>query len=115
MKPGPKDAAYRILITGRELEELKRLTWQMAEAHGLDRRIEAYQGKHPITLYGWDLDCLIDVIADHLPFQRNTETGPAQDMRRFGGYLIASEGSTSTAKRLKDTAVTETIYNSPIS
>jgi hypothetical protein len=66
MKPGPKDTPYRILITGRELEELKKHTWQMAEAFGLDRRIEAYQGKRPITLYGWDLDCLIDVMSDAL-------------------------------------------------
>jgi hypothetical protein len=38
----------------------------MAEAFGLDRRIELYQGKRPITLYGWDLDCLVDVMADAL-------------------------------------------------
>ena len=66
MKPGPKDAAYRILITGRELEELKKLTWQMAEAYGLDRRIEAYQGERPIILHGGDLDCLNDVMSDAL-------------------------------------------------
>ena len=66
MKPGPKDTPYRVLITGRELEELKKHTWQMAEAFGLDRRIEMYQGKRPITLYVWDLDCLIDVMADAL-------------------------------------------------
>ena len=41
-------------------------TWQMTEAFGLDRRIEMYQGKRPITLYAWDLDCLIDVMADAL-------------------------------------------------
>ena len=39
MKPGPGDIPYRILITGRELEELKKHTWMMAEAFGLDRRI----------------------------------------------------------------------------
>jgi hypothetical protein len=66
MKPGPKDTPYRVLITGRELEELKKYTWQMAEAFGLDRRIEMYQGKRPITLYAWDLDCLVDVTADAL-------------------------------------------------
>ena len=66
MKPGPKDTPYRVLITGRELEELKKHTWLMAEAFGLDRRIEMYQGKRPITLYAWDLDCLIDVMADAL-------------------------------------------------
>ena len=45
MKPGPGDIPYRILITGRELEELKKHTWMMAEAYGLDRRIELYQKK----------------------------------------------------------------------
>jgi hypothetical protein len=31
----------------------------MAEAYGLDRRIEYYQGKRPIGFYCWDLDCLL--------------------------------------------------------
>ncbi len=62
MKPGSGDKQYRILITGRELEELKKFTWSMAEAFGLDRRIESYQGKRPIGFYRWDLDCLEDVI-----------------------------------------------------
>jgi len=62
MKPGSGDKQYRILITGRELAELKRFTWSMAEAFGLDRRIESYQGKRPIGLYRRDLDCLEDVI-----------------------------------------------------
>jgi hypothetical protein len=34
----------------------------MAEAFGLDRRIEAYSGKRPIGLYRWDLDCLLAVM-----------------------------------------------------
>ena len=34
----------------------------MAEAFGLDRKIENYKGSRPITLYRWDLDCLMDVI-----------------------------------------------------
>jgi hypothetical protein len=63
MKPGSKDKRYRILITGRELEELQRFTGQMAEAFGLDRRIEDYQGKRPIGLYSWDIDCLDSVIS----------------------------------------------------
>ena len=62
MKPGSGDKQYRILITGRELEELKKFTWSMAEAFGLDRRIESYQGKRPIGFYRWDLDCLEDVL-----------------------------------------------------
>src|SRR5438874_12338662 len=34
----------------------------MAEAFGLDRKIENYKGSRPLTLYRWDLDCLMDVI-----------------------------------------------------
>jgi len=66
MKPGAGDTPYRILITGRELEELKKHVWMIAEAFGLDGRIAAYHGKRPITLYAWDLDCLEDVISDAL-------------------------------------------------
>ena len=62
MKPESGDKQYRILIAGRELEELKKFTWSMAEAFGLDRRIESYQGKRPIGFYRWDLDCLEDVL-----------------------------------------------------
>ena len=62
MKPGSKDRKIKILIPGEELWELQRHTSSMAEAFGLDRRIENYQGKRPIGFYRWDLDCLIDVI-----------------------------------------------------
>ena len=58
MKPGRGDTKYRVLITGRELEELKKFTWSMAEAFGLDRRIENYKGTRPIGFYIWDLECL---------------------------------------------------------
>ncbi|MBL7107415.1 MAG: hypothetical protein ISS77_07400 [Phycisphaerae bacterium] len=63
MKLGPKDKKYQILITGQELEELKKLTWSMAEAFGLDTRIDKYLGKRPIGFYPWDLDCLDDAIS----------------------------------------------------
>ncbi len=49
MKPRPNDVMLTILITGDELHELKRFTIDMAEAFGLDRRIEAYSGKRPIA------------------------------------------------------------------
>ena len=62
MKPGPNDVKLTILITGDELLELQRFTVDMAEAFGLDRRIEAYAGKRPIGLYRWDVDCLLDVM-----------------------------------------------------
>ncbi len=61
MKPGSKDKPYKILITGLELAELKKFTWDMIEAFGLDRRIEKYQGTRSIGLYRWDLDCLEEV------------------------------------------------------
>jgi pRiA4b ORF-3-like protein len=62
MKPLPGDHRHRLIIRGDELDELKRHTGSMAEAFGLDRKIENYQGTRPITLYRWDLDCLMDVI-----------------------------------------------------
>jgi hypothetical protein len=52
----------QIMISGNELSELKRHSSVMAEAFGLDRRIDNYQGKRSIGLYRLDLDCLIDVI-----------------------------------------------------
>ncbi len=51
MKPCSGDIRHKVLITGDELRELKRHTGSMAEAFGLDRKIEAYQGTRPITLY----------------------------------------------------------------
>jgi hypothetical protein len=62
MKLGRDDKKYWMLIAGSELEELKKFTWSMAEGFGLDRRIEKYQGKRPIGLYRWDLDCLEAVV-----------------------------------------------------
>ena len=62
MKPGSKDIKLNILITGEELTQLQRYTYQMAEAFGLDRRIDNYQGTRPIGLYSWDFDCLLAVI-----------------------------------------------------
>ncbi len=45
MKPGRGDVKLAILITGDELDELKRFTIDMVEAFGLNRRIEAYAAK----------------------------------------------------------------------
>ena len=58
-KPGPRDKKLYFLITGDELKELQRYTWQMTEAFGLDTRITNYKGKRPIGFYSWDLDCLL--------------------------------------------------------
>jgi hypothetical protein len=62
MKPGPNDHRHKVLIQGEELLELKRHTYAMTEAFGLDTKIENYKGTRPITLYRWDLECLLDVI-----------------------------------------------------
>jgi hypothetical protein len=62
MKPGRRDIRHKVLITGDELRELKRHTGSMAEAFGLDRKIERYKGTRLLTLFRWDLDCLMDVI-----------------------------------------------------
>ncbi|WP_244148942.1 hypothetical protein [Desulfonatronum thioautotrophicum] len=59
-----------ILITGEELHQLRRHSYQMAEAFGLDRRIENYQGKRPIGLHSWDFDCLLAVIQCALEDER---------------------------------------------
>jgi hypothetical protein len=61
MRPGKNDRKHQVLITGAELRELKRL--DMAESFGLDRRIERYEGKRPIGLYRWDLDCLLATLS----------------------------------------------------
>ena len=62
MKPGSRDRRHKLLICGDELRELKRHTGAMAEAFGLDGKIDKYKGTRPITLYRWDLECLIGVI-----------------------------------------------------
>ena len=49
MKPVSRDHRHRLLISGDELRELKRHTGAMAEAFGLDRKIENYKGSRPIT------------------------------------------------------------------
>ena len=75
MKSQPGDHRHRLLIGGVELQELKRHTDSMAEAFGLDRKIESYKGTRPITLYRWDLDCLMDVIDLALSDKRGYPSG----------------------------------------
>jgi hypothetical protein len=62
MEPGSRDKKVPVLISGTELLELKRFTWMMSEAFGLDSRIENYQGQRPIGLYRWDFECLLSVL-----------------------------------------------------
>lgn len=62
MKAGKNDVAVKCKISGTQLEELQRHTWQMCEAFGLDRKIDNYKGTRPISFYRWDLDCILDVL-----------------------------------------------------
>ena len=62
MKPGKNDIPIKIRITGIQLEELQKYTWQMIEAFGLDTKIDNYKGIRPISFYRWDLDCVLDVL-----------------------------------------------------
>src|SRR4051794_9533795 len=62
MKTGRRDIRHKGLITGDELRGLQRHVDSLVEAFGLDRKIEGYKGTRPITLYRWDLECLMDTI-----------------------------------------------------
>ena len=62
MKPCPNDRRHHLRICDAQLRELRRHVGSMAEAYGLDRKIAVYMGARPITLYRWDLECLLDVI-----------------------------------------------------
>ena len=62
MKPGKRDIPIKTKISGKQLEELQRHSWHMAEAFGLDTRIDNYKGVRPISFYSWDLDCILDVL-----------------------------------------------------
>ncbi len=63
MKPGKNDVPIKLKISGRQLKELQKHTWHMCEAFGLDTKIEKYKGTRPISLYSWDLDCILDVLS----------------------------------------------------
>jgi hypothetical protein len=93
MKPGSRDHRHKLLIQGRELQELKTYTDEMCEAFGLDRKIEKYKGTRPITLYRWDLDCLIDVIALALKDRRKypDHSGPAYVALKSVGNRLRGE------------------------
>jgi hypothetical protein len=78
MKPGSKDRPYKILITGQELIELKKVAESICEAFGLERRIAKYKGKRPIGFYRWDMDGLEDAIGFALedPEEYPDKAGP---------------------------------------
>lgn len=62
MKPGKNDIPIKRKISGRQLEELQKHTGEMCEAFGLDKKIANYKGTRSITLYSWDLDCILDIL-----------------------------------------------------
>jgi hypothetical protein len=80
-----------MLITGDELGEFKRFTVDMAEAFGLDRRIEKYSGKRLINVYRWDLDCLLAVtenaLKDNGEYPNKTSTA-YRALRRLHDRLL---------------------------
>ena len=92
MKPCPGDIRHKVLITGDELRELKRHVYSLVEAFGLDRKIEAYKGTRPITLYRWDLECLMDTIECELSDPREYPDKAAPEalaLKRLGERLRA--------------------------
>lgn len=97
IKPGKKDIKHFMLITGQELTSLQALTFHMAESYGLDSRIDRYQGKRPIGLYQWDLECLI--MAVELGIDDIKTTGQAG----YGSYGTSDLDSLNRLlQRLKD-------------
>lgn len=83
MKPSRHDKKYKIHITGIELAELKKQTWAMTEAYGLDMKIENYKGARPITFYYWDLDCLLCVVENSFDDYSNKETKEYLAMKKL--------------------------------
>jgi hypothetical protein len=76
----------------------------LAESFGLDRRIERYQGKRPLGLYRWDLECLLDslsmVLEGHyygkLPAKRRPAVQSLQDrLRAEYDYAYGQDGDIS--------------------
>ena len=66
MKIPKNEFPAKVKISGLQLEELQKQTYQMSEAFGLDRKIENYKGTRQISLYRWDLECILDVLSSTL-------------------------------------------------
>ena len=84
MKPGKYDRRHRILISGEELRELRLLA--LPESFGLERRLQRYEGKRPIGLYRWDLECLLETLSLEMtdrpqhPRLRKKDTGALKSL-----------------------------------
>ncbi len=85
MKPGKKDIPIKCKISGIQLEELQKHTCLMGDSFGLDRRIDKYKGRKPISFYRWDLDCLLDAL--NIVLNDNTEYPDKHDE----GYIKLCE------------------------
>jgi len=97
MKPGKNDIPIERKISGRQLEELQKHTWQMCEAFGLDRKIENYKGTRPISFYSWDLDCILDVLDMALDDEKEYPD------RKDEGYIKLYELYVDLKKAYKET------------
>ena len=97
MKPGKNDVPVKIKITGRQLEELQKHTVDMCEAYGLDRKIENYKGSRPISLYRWDLDCIIDVLDTALDDEKEYPD------KKDDGYIKLQELHVNLKNAYRDT------------
>ena len=62
MKIPKNEIPAKIKISGIQLEELQKQSFQMTEAFGLGRKIENYKGTRAITLYRWDIECITDIL-----------------------------------------------------
>jgi len=62
MKIPKNEIPAKIKISGIQLEELQKQSFQITEAFGLDRKIENYEGTGSITLYRWDIECITDIL-----------------------------------------------------
>jgi hypothetical protein len=96
MKPEKNDIPIKVTISGKQLEELQKYTVDMCEAFGLDRKIENYKGTRPISLYSWDLDCIIDVLSMALDDEKNYPD------RESKGYIKLHELHVSLKKAYKE-------------
>jgi hypothetical protein len=80
LKPKKGDIQIHIRISGIQLSELQKYTGDMCEAYGLDAKIERYKGTRPISLYRWDLECILDVLDMALADRTNY---PNQDSSNY--------------------------------
>jgi hypothetical protein len=79
MKIPKNEIPAKIKISGLQLEELQKQSFQMTEAFGLDRKIENYKGTRAITLYRWDIECITDIL--NLTLKDSTEYPDKNDIK----------------------------------